>query len=167
MTNILISAFFITTGTMWVLKSTMEDGKVTARDTTMTFTTFVFFDMFNALSSRSQTRSVFDVGFLTNKVFCVAVGLSVIGQLLVIYFPPLQYIFQTEPLALSDLIFLVALSSSVFVASEVRKAYFNGSSRGQGQKAKLNNLRNAIDLNISNSPAFGAVLKKKGSEHMV
>ena len=52
MTNILISAFFITTGTMWVLKSTMEDGKVTARDTTMTFTTFVFFDMFNALSSR-------------------------------------------------------------------------------------------------------------------
>ena len=52
MTNIVTSAFFITTGTMWVLKSTMEDGKVTARDTTMTFTTFVFFDMFNALSSR-------------------------------------------------------------------------------------------------------------------
>ncbi len=27
---------------------------VTPRDTTMTFTCFVFFDMFNALSSRSQ-----------------------------------------------------------------------------------------------------------------
>lgn len=28
----------------------------TARDTTMTFTCFVFFDMFNALSCRSQVR---------------------------------------------------------------------------------------------------------------
>jgi len=32
----------------------MRDGKVTPRDTTMTFTCFVFFDMFNALSCRSQ-----------------------------------------------------------------------------------------------------------------
>ena len=34
----------------------MKDGKVTSRDTTMTFTCFVFFDMFNALSCRSQVR---------------------------------------------------------------------------------------------------------------
>ena len=31
----------------------MVDGQVTARDTTMTFTCFIFFDMFNALSCRS------------------------------------------------------------------------------------------------------------------
>ena len=30
---------------------------VTPRDTTMTFTCFVFFDMFNALSCRSQVSS--------------------------------------------------------------------------------------------------------------
>ena len=64
MTNIVTSAFFITTGTMWVLKSTMEDGKVTARDTTMTFTTFVFFDMFNALSSR-QVKALRQEGNVT------------------------------------------------------------------------------------------------------
>lgn len=29
----------------------------TARDTTMTFTCFVFFDMFNALSCRSQVKN--------------------------------------------------------------------------------------------------------------
>ena len=119
--NVLISAFIITSGTMWVLRSTMEDGKVTARDTTMTFSCFVFFDMFNALSSRSQERSIFSVGLFSNKVFCLAVALSVLGQLMVIYFPPLQYIFQTEALALSDLIFLTALSSSVFIVSEIKK----------------------------------------------
>lgn len=32
----------------------LRDNVITPRDTTMTFTCFVFFDMFNALSSRSQ-----------------------------------------------------------------------------------------------------------------
>lgn len=77
----------------------MKDGHVTSRDTTMTFTTFVFFDMFNALSCRSQTKSVFEIGFFTNKAFLFSVGGSLIGQLLVIYFPPLQRVFQTESIS--------------------------------------------------------------------
>jgi hypothetical protein len=36
----------------------MSDNIITPRDTTMTFTCFVFFDMFNALSCRSQVRHV-------------------------------------------------------------------------------------------------------------
>lgn len=71
---------------------------LTARDTTMTFTCFVFFDMWNALSCRSQTKSVFTIGLFTNKMFLVAVTLSVVGQMLVVYVPPLQTIFQTEAL---------------------------------------------------------------------
>ena len=47
--NILLSAFIIICGTLWVYKMTMEDEHMTARETTMTFTCFVFFDMFNAL----------------------------------------------------------------------------------------------------------------------
>ena len=38
----------------------MDKGTVTSRDTTMTFTCFVFFDMFNALACRSQVRSQFN-----------------------------------------------------------------------------------------------------------
>ena len=60
------------------------------------FFSFVFFDMFNALSSRSQEKLIYEVGFFSNKVFCVAVLLSIVGQLAVIYFPPLQYIFQVK-----------------------------------------------------------------------
>lgn len=76
----------------------MSSEGITARDTTMTFTCFVFFDMWNALSCRSQTKSVFQIGLFSNKMFLVAVTLSVIGQLLVVFFPPLQSIFQTEAL---------------------------------------------------------------------
>jgi len=107
----------------------------TARDTTMTFTCFVFFDMFNALSCRSQvgfyifisnliiekrllqfknirlfqTKSIFTIGLWSNKMFLVAVTLSVIGQMLVIYFPPLQRIFQTEALTAKGITLAISL----------------------------------------------------------
>lgn len=119
--NIVLSAGIIVCGTLYVFKEMMEDGRMTARDTTMTFTCFVFFDMFNALSCRSQTKSVFTIGLFSNKAFCLAVLFSLVGQMLVIYTPPLQYIFQTEPLTIQDLLFLVAVTSSIFVVSEVKK----------------------------------------------
>jgi len=119
--NILLSASIIVCGTLYVFKEMMEDGKITNRDTTMTFTCFVFFDMFNALSCRSANKSVFQLGLFSNKAFCLAVLFSILGQLLVIYTPPLQYIFQTEALAASDLLFLLCLTSSIFIVSEMKK----------------------------------------------
>lgn len=119
--NVLLSASIIILGTLWVFQREMSDGTVSKRDTTMTFTCFVLFDMFNALSCRSQTKSIFKVGLFTNKMFLFAVAFSLIGQLLVIYFPPLQMVFQTEALTAQDLLFLVTLTSSVFIVSEVKK----------------------------------------------
>lgn len=61
--NVLLSAALIILGTLYVFQREMEDGSGgrTKRDTTMTFTCFVLFDMWNALSCRSQTKSVFQV----------------------------------------------------------------------------------------------------------
>ncbi|UYV85027.1 ATP2C1, partial [Cordylochernes scorpioides] len=70
------------------------------RANTMTFTVFIFFDMFNALSCRSMKKSIFSIGLTTNRPFLFAVSLSVIGQLLVVYLPPLQNIFHTVPLSI-------------------------------------------------------------------
>jgi Ca2+-transporting ATPase len=106
----------------------LEDGQVTRRDTTMTFTTFVLFDMFNALTCRSESKSVLrgEVGLFKNTLFNWAVSLSLAGQLLVIYFPWLQEVFQTEALSLLDLIRLVILCSTVFWVDEARKWYMYG-----------------------------------------
>jgi Ca2+-transporting ATPase len=124
--NILISAALIVTGTLFVFYHEMKDGHVNSRDTTMTFTCFVFFDMFNALSCRSQTKSVFQIGFFTNKAFVFSVGGSILGQLLVIYFGPLQKVFQTEAISFFDLLFIILLTSSVWVLSEIKKFIENG-----------------------------------------
>lgn len=122
--RVLTSASIIMVGTMAVYSHEMlADGQVTRRDTTMTFTCFVFFDMFNALGCRSESKSIFrgEVGLLANNLFNWAVSLSVVCQLLVIYLPWLQEVFQTEAIGLGDLLRLVALCSTVFWADELRK----------------------------------------------
>ena len=54
-------------------------------------------------------------------MFLYAVGGSLIGQMLVIYFPPLQSIFQTEALHLRDILVLLSIASTVFLVDEIRK----------------------------------------------
>lgn len=136
--NVLLSAFVIIGGTLWVFKKEMSTEGITARDTTMTFTCFVFFDMWNALSCRSQTKSVFSIGFFSNKMFLLAVTLSVVGQLLVVYTPPLQRVFQTEALTWWDMVFLITLTSSVWVLSEVKKFVERTlEKRGRGTRSPL------------------------------
>ncbi|KAK7756861.1 High affinity Ca2+/Mn2+ P-type ATPase-like protein [Diatrype stigma] len=106
----------------------LADGEVDRRDTTMTFTCFVLFDMFNALACRSEAKSFLrgEAGWLSNRLFNWAVALSLAGQLLVIYLPWLQDVFQTEALSLGDLVRLVVLASAVFWVDEARKWFRYG-----------------------------------------
>ncbi|KAH6610492.1 calcium-transporting atpase 1 [Trichoderma cornu-damae] len=104
--RVLTSATIIMVGTLLTYRQQMADGIASRRDTTMTFTCFVFFDMFNALSCRSESKSVLrgEMGLLSNNLFNWAVSLSIVGQLLVIYLPWLQEVFQTEAIGLGDLL---------------------------------------------------------------
>ncbi|KAI7884143.1 PMR1-type calcium-transporting P-type ATPase [Mucor mucedo] len=120
-TRVLTAAFIVTFGTMFVYISEMADGVVTNKDATMTFTTFVFFDMFNALACRSEKQSIFTVGFFSNKMFNMAVGGSILAQMFVIYVPFFQSIFQTEALSIYDLTKIVLVTSTVFWADEIKK----------------------------------------------
>lgn len=96
---------------------------VTKRDTTMTFTTFVLFDMFNALTCRSEAKSVLtgELKVFGNKMFNYAVAGSLIGQACVIYLSFLQRVFQTEAIRLWDILGLICLASSVLWVDEARK----------------------------------------------
>ncbi|KAJ2704854.1 High affinity Ca2+/Mn2+ P-type ATPase-like protein [Coemansia spiralis] len=120
-TRVFMAGALIVAGTMAIYVSEMQDGAVTARDTSMTFTTFVCFDMFNALTCRSATRSVFEFGVLSNTAFNFAVAGSLLGQLGVIYMPFLQSVFQTEALGLVDILKILVLSSSVLWVDEAAK----------------------------------------------
>eukprot|EP00794_Sanderia_malayensis_P018780 gene18780-20671_t len=135
--QVVSSALLIVMGTLFIFGREMADNIVTPRDTTMTFTCFVFFDMFNALSCRSQTKSVLEIGFFSNRMFLYAVGGSIVGQMLVIYVPPLQSIFQTEALSIMDLLLLVSISSSVFILDEIKKLCLKIKTRRRKARSKM------------------------------
>ncbi|NWX22053.1 AT2C2 ATPase, partial [Aegotheles bennettii] len=119
--KICMSAIIIISGTLFVFWKENPQSGITPRTTTMTFTCFVFFDLFNALTCRSQTKLIFEIGFFRNRMFLYSVLGSFLGQLAVIYIPPLQKIFQTENLGVLDLLFLTGLACSVFIVSEFVK----------------------------------------------
>jgi Ca2+-transporting ATPase len=131
--RVLQSALVILLGTLYTYVSnlTPEDlvaHSVSDRDTTLTFTQFVLFDMVSAFTCRSSTKSVLrgEVplwGKGSNKMFNWAVAGSLIGQGLVIYFPPLQRVFQTEALGLGDLVKLMLMASLVLWVDEGRKEW--------------------------------------------
>ncbi|ODH39419.1 hypothetical protein ACO22_01876 [Paracoccidioides brasiliensis] len=131
--RVLTSAMLIMLGTFAIYVHQMSDHTdeisgahsrvVTSRDTTMTFTCFVLFDMFNALTCRSEAKSILrgELPLFGNKMFNYAVFGSLVAQACVIYLPMLQGIFQTEAIGFWDLCILVCTSSTVFWVDEGRK----------------------------------------------
>lgn len=98
------------------------------RASTMTFTVFVCFDMFNALACRSDSAIVGTkrLPLTANRAFCFAVGGSLLGQVAVIYWTPLRNVFQTEPLSMRDLFKIVLIASTVLILDVARKIHVFG-----------------------------------------
>lgn len=119
------SAAIIVFLTLKVFQNELDhDNKISRRDTTMTFMTFVNCDMFNAYVCRSADKCFHEIGFFENPAFLWAIGGSLVGQFLLLYFPPLQEVFQTEALTHKDLLYIVLLSSSVLWFDTLRKKFF-------------------------------------------
>lgn len=127
--RILVSSTIMVTGTLGIFVSELDvenlddQGQVvvTRRAHTMSFTTFVLFDMFLALNCRSSTKSIWTIGWTSNRAFGLAISASLGGQFLVIYVPWFQSIFQTEALSFGDIVLLLLITSLVFVVDEVWK----------------------------------------------
>jgi len=88
---------------------------------TMVFTTLTLSQMANVMAIRSERRSLFQIGLLSNKPLLGAVILTVVLQLALIYMPFLQAIFKTVALPLPDLLLTGAVSSVIYWAVEVEK----------------------------------------------
>jgi Ca2+-transporting ATPase len=88
---------------------------------TMVFTTLTLAQMGNALAIRSNIDSVFTMGLFSNKLMVIAVFVTFVLQLALIYVPFLQGFFSTEPLSLTNLLISLVTSSSIFMAVELTK----------------------------------------------
>jgi len=81
------------------------------RARTAAFIVLAVAQLFQALNSRHQMKSIFELGFFTNLKLIYALLLSLFLQLSVVYLPFMQKIFKTENLTLFDWILVIVLSS--------------------------------------------------------
>ncbi|MGC9004875.1 MAG: calcium-transporting P-type ATPase, PMR1-type [bacterium] len=118
--HILLGGLWMSIWTLYLfLRYHQPENEELAR--TIAFTTLAFFQMANVLAVRSERQSVFSIGFFSNPQLMLAVLLTIILQLSVIYVPVLQKFFHTHPLSFSQLITCVGVSASIFFLIEIDK----------------------------------------------
>ena len=88
---------------------------------TLVFTTLTLAQMGNALAIRSNKDSIWAIGLFSNKLMLLAVFITFVLQLALIYVPFLQRFFSTEALSARDLLVSLAASSVIFIAVEAEK----------------------------------------------
>jgi len=88
---------------------------------TMVFTVLCLSQLGHAMAIRSEKRSLFQMGLLSNKPLLYSVLFTVVLQLAVIYLPWCNKIFRTAPLPPRELIIAFLLSSVIFLAVEAEK----------------------------------------------
>lgn len=115
-------------GTLAVMDASLPGGYLAGANgtmayaQTMAFTTLVFFQLFNAFNARSDELSAF-AGFFTNRWLWLALGVSLLLQVAVIYVPFLQTAFSTMPLAPTDWAICIAVGSTVLWLREIVKVF--------------------------------------------
>lgn len=88
---------------------------------TLAFTMLVMTQMVQALNSRSDHLSLFEVGFLKNRILLLAITTSLLLHVAIIYVPFLWPIFNTVPLNIFDWVKIILISLSVFIVVEIFK----------------------------------------------
>ncbi|NMB61375.1 MAG: HAD-IC family P-type ATPase [Chloroflexi bacterium] len=119
--NTLMIAVFMAAGTLAMFARGFQSGGID-RGRTLAFVTLAMYQVFNAFNVRSRSQSVFKLGLFTNKYLNVAIPTSIVLLLATVYLPFMQRIMQTMPLHLNDWVMIIALSGTVLVVEEIRKA---------------------------------------------
>jgi P-type Ca2+ transporter type 2C len=100
---------------------TLEQGFV--RASTVAFTSIIIMQMLFALISRSEKHTVLKLGLFSNKKLLIAIAVSIILQLMIIYLPFFNGVFRTEALSMIDWARILAVSLTVFIIFEAVKIY--------------------------------------------
>jgi len=88
---------------------------------TMTFTVLCFSQLGHVMAIRSPRQSTFTIGIFSNRPMTIALIVTVILQLTIIYVPFFNDIFKIKPLTLTELGITAAASAIVFWAVELEK----------------------------------------------
>jgi Ca2+-transporting ATPase len=118
--NLLAYGTTMALGTLGVLYYALHNGPP-ERALTLSFTTFVLFQVFNVFNARAEKGSAFDRTFLANRPLWLALA-GVVGlQLLAVHWPPAQEMFHTKALSGTDWALATVVAGAVLALEEARK----------------------------------------------
>ena len=89
--------------------------------TAMTLSAVVTTQIGNLLAQRTERTSILKIGLFSNRLVWVGIGVELVVILLIVYAPPLQYIFGTAAFPAYHWLFLLALTPALLLVDEVRK----------------------------------------------
>jgi Ca2+-transporting ATPase len=123
--SIIIVGVIMAAGTLFVVDWSLPGGLIAGNGTlryaqTMAFTTLVLTQLFNVFNARSDETSAFR-SLLTNKWVWLAIILSLLLQVAVVYLPLLESAFSTVPLRIIDWLRCFVVASMVLWGRELTK----------------------------------------------
>jgi Ca2+-transporting ATPase len=117
----LLMGTILAIGTLYIFIERLNAGVSVEGARTAALTTMVFFQFFQAYNCRSETQSIFKMGFRSNPFLLFSIIAALFAQLAVLYVPAFQWIFRTEPISMTGWIEIMAVSLSIIIAVEIDK----------------------------------------------
>lgn len=90
---------------------------------TMAFFTLVFCQLFHVFDCRSENFSIFQVGIFGNKYLIIAVLVSALMQVAVVYNPFLRDVFSTVTMSFLDWLLVIVVSGWTFITGFVKHIF--------------------------------------------
>ena len=110
--EILISGIVMAIGTIAVFSYQLSIGSSESKAMTVAFTLFVMYQLFNAYNRKANSDK-------PSTYLYMAIILSFILQLLIIYLPQLQIIFRTTAISLIDWLVIIIVAFTIVIAEKI------------------------------------------------
>jgi Ca2+-transporting ATPase len=111
----------ISAGVVYNFMTALQAGDSIEKARTVAVTTMVFFQFFQAWNSRSELQSVLHISPMSNPFLFYSMIAAFLAQLSVIYVPPLQWVFRTEPITINEWVQILTVSATVIFVVEIDK----------------------------------------------
>ncbi len=93
-----------------------------AEGRTMAFSTLILAELFRAMAARSDTHTMGEIGYFSNKSMNMAILVGVILLLIVLYIPVLRVLFDVSFMTLKEWVPTLILATIPFLATEIHQA---------------------------------------------
>lgn len=130
----IFSYFFVNVQNGWPNVPLAGEGNpVYIKATAMALAAIVFSQIGAVFNCRTEKQSVFKVGIFHNKQVNFGIIVEIIIIFALVYLPPLQSVFHTSALSLSDWLLLCVWPPLILIVEEIRKALARRKDRKKDQ----------------------------------